>query len=463
MSVSSNALPPVLFAKDTGLGDLAMCNLMEGAHKKPEYVAMNPFHQIPTLEGSNGITCGESNAILRYLAANHATQYYPADAKLRGRIDWAMDAVSTSFYTKWAAVVYPVLGFAQPPADKAKANEELKHSTDCFAQTFIGSEKFICGATLTIADYKALPFLFCLTNEVVQKKAGVKLSARLEKYVADVSAAAPSSAMLTSFGGWSLTEFLATKQDASPDYDGALVVCGEAPNCAPMQTGSAAAGEKAAKIHGMTVSTNAMSPILFAQDSGCGGLQMLNLMEGAHKTPDFLAKNPFHQIPTFEGSDGFCIGESGAMLRYMAANYAPQFYPADPKQRIRCDWAIDALATTIYKKAALGVYYPVLGFSGPPADQAVANAECTEALECYEKAFLTNSKFVCGDTISIADYKALPILFALHQPGIAAKTGFTLSARIVTYVNDLMAVVTSKGLLESAGGYSVAEFLASKA
>lgn len=463
MSVSSNALPPVLFVKDAGLGDFEMCNLMEGAHKKPEYLLMNPFHQIPTLEGSNGISSGESNTILRYLAANHATQYYPEDAKLRARIDWAMDAVSTSFYTKWAEVVYPVLGFTKPPADHAKAITDLKASADCFASAFIGSEKFICGSTVTIADYKAIPFLFCLTQEVVQKKTGVKLSSRLEKYVADCVAVMPSTAMLNAFGGWSLKEYIASKHDAMPDYSGDVLVLGEAPDCAAAATGPAAGGETAAKIHGMTASANAMSAVLFAQDAGVGSLNMCNLMAGEHMSPEFLAKNPFHQIPTYEGSDGFCIGESGAMMRYMAVNYAPQFYPADPKQRVRCDWAIDAFATSIYNKAAVKIVYPILGFATAPADQTQANEDCRYVLECFEKAFLTNSKFVCGETVTIAEYKALPVLFALNQPVVAAKTGFKLAERFITYLNDIMAVVKSKNLLESAGGYSLGEYLASKA
>jgi len=464
MSVSSNALPPVLFAQDTGLGKYEMCNLMEGAHKTPKFLALNPFHQIPTMEASNGVTIGESNAMLRYLAANFAVQYYPENAKTRARIDWAMDAMSTTVYTKWAKVVYPVMGFAAAEADPAKAVDELKDAMDCFAHAFIGSGRFICGSVLTIADYKVLPFFYCLTLPAVHHKGGAKLSPRLEKYVEAVMAAVPSSSMMVSFNGWSLKEYIASKEGSLKDFHGTVRVCGEGPECAAPKSGPAQPHETKAKVYGMAASANAMSPILFIKDTGVGDFQQCNLMAGEHKTPAFLAKNPFHQIPTFEGSDGFSIGESGAMLRYIAENYAPSFYPADSKLRALIDWTIDALATTLYKKAAYTVFYPVMGFASAPADQKKANADAHEVIEEFEKAFLVQGgKFICGDTLTIADYKALPLFYALDQPGVASKTGFHLCARLKKYVHDLLLVVKSKDMLESFHGYSIKEYIASKA
>lgn len=460
MSLSANSLSAAIFAKDAGVGDLHVCDLMKGANRTPEFLAMNPFHQLPTLEGHQ-MAIGESNAMLRFLAANFAQKYYPDDAKLRGRIDWAMDAMATSVYTKWSAVFYPVLGFASPPADLAKANAEMKESIDCFAATFISDDNFICGSTLTIADYKVLPFFFVLTLDAVEKQTGIKLSSRLQKYVKAVMAATPASGLLTSFNGFSLKEYV-TSLPAKPAYTGDVVVVGDVPNCAPPKTGSACAKETKAKIHGLTVSSNCMAPILFAADAGVGAFEMCNVMAGAHKTPDFLAKKQFHQVPTYEGSDGFCLGESSAMLRYMATNYAPSFYPEDQKLRASIDWALDAIGTSIYKKAAVGIFYPVMGFGEPPADQKVENDGCLEMLGAYEKAFLVGSKFVGGEQLTIAEYKVLPILFAINEPLVTKNTGFALPPRFVKYLSDIMSAVKSSAMLESAGGYSIKEFIASK-
>lgn len=302
-----------------------------------------------------------------------------------------------------------------------------------------------------------------LTLEGVQRKTGVRASGKLQKYVATVMAAAPSSAILTSFNGFSLAEYAESRQEVVPDATVEFVVVGEAPDCQQPQTGPAFPGEKAAKIHGLHGSFNSMAAVLFVGDTGVGALELCNMMSGANRTPAFLAKNPFHQIPTYEGSDGFCCGESGAILRFVASNYGPLCYPPDPALRARIDWAMDVLGTGIYKKAAFSVVYPVMGFAEPPADQTAANDELLESMEAFEKAFLGRGKFVCGDQLSIADYKALPLLYSIHQPVVIAKTGFKLPHRIVQYVEDLMAAVKSAHMLESAGGHSLKEIIASKA
>ncbi|CAE7747074.1 GstD1, partial [Symbiodinium pilosum] len=112
-------MSPVLFALDTGVGVFEFCDLMAGAHLKPAFLEKNPFHTIPTYEGKDGYMLGESNAILRYMAAKYRPEYYPdGDAKMRARIDWAMDSMGTSVYQKWNQRTYPVLGFGSHPADQ---------------------------------------------------------------------------------------------------------------------------------------------------------------------------------------------------------------------------------------------------------------------------------------------------------------------------------------------------------
>lgn len=60
-----------------------------------DYLALNPNRLIPTItvEGGadDGLVLWESNAILRYLAARHAPQLWPADPAARGRADRWMD------------------------------------------------------------------------------------------------------------------------------------------------------------------------------------------------------------------------------------------------------------------------------------------------------------------------------------------------------------------------------------
>lgn len=40
------------------------------------------------------------------------------------------------------------------------------------------------------------------------------------------------------------------------------------------------------------------------------------MADGAWKTPEFLKKFPFGYLPAFEGTDGFCLQESGSISDY---------------------------------------------------------------------------------------------------------------------------------------------------
>src|SRR5436190_17537495 len=63
-----------------------------GKTKDPFYLAMNPNSLVPTLEEEDGFTMWESNSIVRYLAAKHASRTLePADLKTRARAQMWMD------------------------------------------------------------------------------------------------------------------------------------------------------------------------------------------------------------------------------------------------------------------------------------------------------------------------------------------------------------------------------------
>jgi glutathione S-transferase len=47
-------------------------DLAKGAHKKPDFLALNPFGQVPVLEDGDAVV-SDSNAILVYLALRYDT------------------------------------------------------------------------------------------------------------------------------------------------------------------------------------------------------------------------------------------------------------------------------------------------------------------------------------------------------------------------------------------------------
>lgn len=213
MPPSCNAMGPVLMAMDAGCGALEMCNLMEGAHMKPEFLAINPFHHIPTVKDGE-YAIAESNACIRYIALKYKPEYYPTkDPQTCGMIDFAMESFSGDVYPKFAKVVYPLMGFSGPTDDPAKAASELTEILDTWVAHFLKG-KFVNGDALSIADFKAGPFLFALVQPGIEAKAGFKASDRVKKYVEDFVAASPASAMLNEAGGFSVKEFIAMKAAA---------------------------------------------------------------------------------------------------------------------------------------------------------------------------------------------------------------------------------------------------------
>jgi glutathione S-transferase len=72
------------------------------------------------------------------------------------------------------------------------------------------------------------------------------------------------------------------------------------------------------------------------------------------------------------------------------------------------------------------IWYGVAGFAPPPEDQAAENQKALENLALFSNKFLAKTKFIAGDSLSIADYKMVPMLYYLGHPAVKSQTGFTL-------------------------------------
>merc|ERR1712198_599823 len=82
----------------------------------------------------------------------------------------------------------------------------------------------------------------------------------------------------------------------------------------------------------------------------------VNVLEGATKTPDFLALNPQHTVPVL--TDGnLVITESRAAMTYLVSQYKPgQLYPACAKKRSQIDQRLYFNIVTLYKRLGDCVY-----------------------------------------------------------------------------------------------------------
>jgi len=224
-------------------------------------------------------------------------------------------------------------------------------------------------------------------------------------------------------------------------------------------SGATSASGGGVKIRGMSVSGNVIPAVMLAQVTGCGDMEMMNIMEGQHMTEEMLKLNPWHQMPNMKDGD-VEIAESGAIIRYIANKYAPQAYgDGDAAKMAIIDWALE-WANTNFSKNFSTLWYPATGFGAAPPDQAEANKKSTENLNLFAGKFLCGpGKFIGGyDTPSIADYVCATRFHMVSHPTVKAVCGgFEPPARIKVYVLDFLSQCKAKSFLEQHDG-----FLASK-
>ncbi|SDI87655.1 glutathione S-transferase [Pseudomonas flavescens] len=105
VTLSGHAHRAVLFASLLGLKpELVEVDLAGGANKQPEFLALNPFGQVPVLE-DDGVVIADSNAILVYLA------------KKTGRTDWLPeDAAGAAAVQRWLSVAAGELAYGPAAA-----------------------------------------------------------------------------------------------------------------------------------------------------------------------------------------------------------------------------------------------------------------------------------------------------------------------------------------------------------
>lgn len=73
------------------------------------------------------------------------------------------------------------------------------------------------------------------------------------------------------------------------------------------------------KLYGMTGSGNCWKPAVLMKQLGLPFEWIeVNILQGASRTPEFLAKNRNGRVPLLEVSDGRFLAESNAMLCYLA-------------------------------------------------------------------------------------------------------------------------------------------------
>ncbi|MBK4997036.1 glutathione S-transferase [Pseudomonas sp. S37] len=129
--------------------ELVFVDLAKGAHKQPEFLALNPFGQVPVID-DNGTVIADSNAILVYLAKKYDNgTWLPEEPAAAARVQrWLSVAAGPLAFGPAAARLVTVFG-ASFNTDEVigRAHTLLK-----VIDAELARSPFLAGDTPTIAD-----------------------------------------------------------------------------------------------------------------------------------------------------------------------------------------------------------------------------------------------------------------------------------------------------------------------
>jgi len=165
---STTSRPIVLFAAENGIElDLQVIDVFTGEHYQPAYEAINPNHLVPVLEDGD-FRLTESSAILKYLADKAGSPLYPKDLQARARVNERMDWVNTQLGRDYCyGFVYPqIFPHHKRRSDEAHdatlqwGKERAQGWLKVLDDSILGpGNPYVCGDTMTIADYFAACFV----------------------------------------------------------------------------------------------------------------------------------------------------------------------------------------------------------------------------------------------------------------------------------------------------------------
>ncbi|XP_037948722.1 glutathione S-transferase 1-like [Teleopsis dalmanni] len=154
----TEASPPVRACKLTldALGleyEYKIINTLAGEHKTKEYLRKNPQHTIPMLEDDDKYIW-DSHAICAYLVNKYAKtdELYPKEPYARSIVDQRLHFESGVLFQGCIKnIAFPI--FYQNATEVPREKIDAVYEAYDFLATFLGDQPYICGKTMTIADF----------------------------------------------------------------------------------------------------------------------------------------------------------------------------------------------------------------------------------------------------------------------------------------------------------------------
>ena len=173
-------------------------------------------------------------------------------------------------------------------------------------------------------------------------------------------------------------------------------------------------------IYGPAYSTYARTVRLALEEKGVDyDLVEVDLLQGANRSPEHLARQPFGKVPAFE-HDGFALYETDAIARYVDETFpGTALTPADVRSRARMNQAMSIIGGYAYP-AMIGQIFiqraimPMVGHTPDEAAIAAALPQAEVSLKALEQ-LIGDNRYLAGDQLSLADLLLAPIYDYLAQ------------------------------------------------
>nr|XP_053657450.1 glutathione S-transferase 1-like [Cherax quadricarinatus] len=143
----------MLTAKAVGLElNLKHLDVFASEQMKPEFLAINPEHVIPTLVDGDFVLW-ESRVICTYLASKYGKDdsLYPSDLQTRAKVDRLLYFDMGTLFHRFGEYVFPVLFRSQKEFNPAKL--ERLHEALGWLNDLLDGHDWAAGNTLTVADH----------------------------------------------------------------------------------------------------------------------------------------------------------------------------------------------------------------------------------------------------------------------------------------------------------------------
>lgn len=153
-------------------------DLAKGAPKQPDFLALNPFGQVPVID-DNGVVIADSNAILVYLAKTYDQgRWLPEEPVAAARVQrWLSVAAGPLAYGPAAARLVTVFGASFNTEEViARAHGLLK-----VMDSELAKAPFLAGAAPTIADIANYSYIAHAPEGYVSLEAYANVRAWLER------------------------------------------------------------------------------------------------------------------------------------------------------------------------------------------------------------------------------------------------------------------------------------------